>query len=106
MKPLGVAIVIGVTCGSIAAYAAQRTIVQKDKAFSEAEVTIKAGDEIVFTNEDSIPHNILSNSAGNAFNLGLQQPGSGVTYAFKSPGEVEIGCGIHPRMKLKVTVTN
>jgi plastocyanin len=106
MKPLVVAVVVGIACGSVTAYAAQKSIVQKDKAFSETEVTIKIGDEIVFVNDDNITHNILSNSAGNTFNLGSQAPGVAASYAFKNAGEVDIGCGIHPRMKLKVTVTN
>jgi plastocyanin len=106
MKPLLIAVVVGIACGSAAAYAAQKSISQKDKAFSETEVTIKVGDDVVFVNDDNITHNILSNSAGNAFNLGSQAPGATVSYAFKNAGEVDVGCGIHPRMKLKVNVTN
>ena len=106
MKPVVIAVVVGIACGSGAAYAAQKSISQKDKAFSDTEVSIKVGDEIVFVNDDSITHNILSNSAGNTFNLGSQAPGVTVSYAFKNAGEVDVGCGIHPRMKLKVTVSN
>ena len=106
MKPLVIAVVVGIACGSGAAYAAQKSISQKDKAFSDTEVSIKVGDEIVFVNDDSITHNILSNNAGNTFNLGSQAPGVTVSYAFKNAGEVDVGCGIHPRMKLKVTVSN
>ena len=106
MKPLSIAVVAGIVCGSVTAYAAQKSISQKDKAFSETELTIKVGDEIVFVNDDSITHNILSNSAGNTFNLGSQAPGVSVSYTFKSAGEADVGCGIHPRMKLKVNVTN
>jgi plastocyanin len=106
MKPISIAVAVGIVCGSVTAYAAQKSISQKDKAFSETELTIKVGDEIVFVNDDSITHNILSNSAGNTFNLGSQAPGVTVSYAFKNAGEVDVGCGIHPRMKLKVTVSN
>jgi plastocyanin len=106
MKPLVIAVVVGIACGSGAAYAAQKSISQKDKAFSDTEVSIKVGDEMVFVNDDSITHNILSSSAGNTFNLGSQAPGVTVSYAFKNAGEVDVGCGIHPRMKLKVTVIN
>jgi len=106
MKPLVIAVVVGIAFGSVAAYAAQKSISQKDKAFSETEVTIRVGDDFVFVNDDNITHNILSNSAGNTFNLGSQAPGITVSYTFKTAGEVDVGCGIHPRMKLKVTVTN
>lgn len=106
MRLLGIAVVVGIACGSVAAYAAQRSISQKDKAFSETEVTIKIGDEIVFVNDDNITHNILSSSAGSSFNLGSQAPGTTASYKFMNAGEVDVGCGIHPRMKLKVMVTN
>jgi plastocyanin len=106
MKPLSIAVVVGIGLGSVTAYAAQRSIAQKDKAFSETEVAIKVGDEIAFVNDDSITHNILSNSGGNTFNLGTQAPGTTASYTFKTAGEVEVSCAIHPRMKLKVTVTN
>ena len=106
MKLLSIAVAAGVISGSIAAYAAERSISQKDKAFSETEATIKAGDSITFVNDDTISHNILSSSATNAFNLGVQAPGSSTSYTFKTAGDVDVGCAIHPKMKLKVTVTN
>jgi plastocyanin len=106
MKPLSIGVAVGFACWSVTAYAAERSISQKDKAFSETEVTIKVGDEIVFVNDDSITHNIQSNTAGSTFNLGAQAPGSKTSYTFKTAGEVDVGCVIHPRMKLKVTVTN
>ena len=106
MKPISIAMVLAFACGSFTAYAAQRSISQKDKAFSESETSIKIGDTITFVNDDNISHNIMSNSAGNTFNLGAQSPGSSTSFTFKSAGSVEISCAIHPRMKLKVTVNN
>ena len=106
MKPLRIAMVLAFACGSFTAYAAQRSISQKDKAFSETEVSIKVGDAITFVNDDQISHNIMSNSAGSTFNLGAQTPGSSTAFTFKNAGIVDISCAIHPRMKLKVTVTN
>lgn len=106
MKSLSIAVVVGIACGSVTAYAAQRSISQKDKAFSETEVAIKIGDVIAFINDDGFTHNLLSNSVGNTFNLGTQAPGSTTSYTFKNAGEVDVGCAIHPRMKLKVTITN
>lgn len=106
MKSFGIALLLAFACGTLTAYAAQKSISQKDRNFSETAVTIKRGDAITFVNDDSIVHNIMSTSAGNAFNLGAQTPGSSTPFTFKNAGEVEIGCAIHPRMKMKVTVTN
>ena len=36
-----------------------------------------------FFNDDSVPHNIMSASKGNEFNLGSQAPGSSTDVTFK-----------------------
>jgi plastocyanin len=56
-------------------------------------------------NDDSIPHNIMSTSGGNEFNLGSQPPGASTDVTFKESGDVLVICAIHPRMKMTVKVT-
>lgn len=80
-------------------------IVQKDRAFSRSEITIKAREELVFKNEDSVVHNVFSTAPDIAFNLKTQQPGSSTPVAFLKAGSGEVRCAIHPTMKLHVTVT-
>jgi plastocyanin len=53
-----------------------------------------------------VPHNIISTSKGNEFNLGSQQPGSSTDVTFKEAGDALVICAIHPRMKLMVKVTD
>src|SRR5579864_1132591 len=89
---------------SIGALAANLTISQKGRAFSTEEVTIKKGETVTFLNDDSVPHNIMSTSAGNEFNLGSQPPGAATDVTFKEAGEVLVICAIHPRMKMIVKV--
>jgi plastocyanin len=89
---------------SVPAYADKHTIVQKAKTFSTTEITVKPGDELVFQNSDDITHNIFTNSAGNAFNLKTQAPGTAAGHVFQSEGVAEIRCAFHPKMKLTVTV--
>jgi plastocyanin len=91
--------------GSVVALATEHSIMQKGKVFSEAEVTIKKGDSLLFVNDDAIAHNILSTTPGNEFNLGSQAPGTSTPVAFNKSGEVAVLCAIHPRMKLTVNVT-
>ena len=88
------------------AYAADATIRQKGKVFSSESMTIKKGDSLTFLNDDSIAHNIMSTSKGNEFNLGAQQPGAATPVTFKSAGDVQVICAIHPRMKMSVKVTD
>jgi plastocyanin len=94
----------GVAAYAVAAYAAEHTIGQKGKVFSQAELAIKAGDSVVFVNDDNIPHNVMSMDADNKFNLGSLRPGASTPVTFKSPGNVEVICAIHPSMKMRVKV--
>jgi len=45
--------------------AADHQVTQKGRLFSVESITIKKGDTITFLNDDSVPHNIMSTSAGN-----------------------------------------
>ena len=73
--------------------------------FSSESVTLKKGETLSFLNDDSVPHNIMSASKGNEFNLGSQSPGSSTDVTFKEAGDVLVICAIHPRMKMMVKVT-
>jgi len=86
------------------AVAADHVITQKGRLFSVESITIKKGDTITFSNDDTVPHNILSLSPGSEFNLGSQQPGSSTPVTFNTAGEFNVMCAIHPRMKLAVKV--
>lgn len=95
-----------VACISAMAYAATHTIGEKGKVFSQSELAIKIGDTVVFENDDNVAHNVMSNTEGNKFNLGLIKPGSATPVTFKTSGDVQILCAIHPSMKMVVKVTN
>jgi plastocyanin len=90
---------------SVGALAANLTIAQKGRMFSSENVNIKKGETLTFLNDDSVPHNIMSASKGNEFNLGSQPPGASTDVTFKEAGEVQVICAIHPRMKMTVKVT-
>ena len=90
---------------SVGALAANLTISQKGRAFSSETVTLKKGGTLTFMNDDSIPHNIMSTSGGNEFNLGSQPPGASTAVTFKEAGDVLVICAIHPRMKMTVKVS-
>jgi len=89
---------------SVGALAANLTISQKGRAFSSEETTIKKGETVTFLNDDSVPHNIMSASQGNEFNLGSQPPGAATDVTFKEAGDVLVICAIHPRMKMTIKV--
>jgi plastocyanin len=95
----------GVAAVSTGAIAANTEIHQKGRVFSEKTITVAAGETVIFVNDDSVPHNIVSTSPGNEFDLGSQKPGTATPVTFATPGEAMVICAIHPRMKLKVEVT-
>jgi plastocyanin len=89
----------------VGAYASSYTVGQKGRAFSVTHLEIRRGDVVGFFNDDNVPHNISSSSAGNMFNLGSQASGTSTPVTFTTAGEVEVHCLIHPRMRLTVKVT-
>ena len=80
------------------------TVYQKDKLFTQTEVVIHAGQTVVFSNADTVMHNVYSVSPGNAFEIKTQLPGRESAVVFKNPGVAEVRCAIHPGMKLLVKV--
>lgn len=103
LVPLTAVVLVGLSVGALAA---NLTISQKGRVFSSESVTVKKGEALTFLNDDSIPHNILSTSKGNEFNLGSQPPGASTDVTFKEAGDVLVICAIHPRMKMTVKVTD
>jgi plastocyanin len=87
--------------------AATTTVVQAGQAFSETDITIKAGDHVKFANQDDVNHNILvqeGDDDDNAKDMGVQAPGASVEVPFDKAGKFKIRCHIHPAMKLNVEV--
>jgi plastocyanin len=104
MRPsflLTLVVAAGLSAGALAA---TQVVHQQGRAFSSEGVTIKKGDSLTFLNDDTVPHNIMSTSRGNEFNLGSQPPGTSTDVTFKEAGEVQVICAIHPRMKMTVKV--
>ena len=106
MRPsslLVIAILAGLSTGALAA---NEVIHQQGRMFSSESVTVKKGQALTFLNDDTVPHNIMSTSKGNEFNLGSQPPGSSTDVTFKEVGDATVICAIHPRMKMTVRVVD
>jgi plastocyanin len=83
------------------AFAADKVIVQKDRAFNPKDVTVSRGDTLTFTNEDEFIHQMY---ASDLFDSDEKRPGEKLTEAFSRSGTFEVRCHIHPKMKLVVRV--
>ncbi len=107
MKTLKFAMAVAFVAGAaVAAVAADKTINQKGKVFSQTEITVKKGEPVNFLNDDNIVHNVMSTTTGNEFNVGAAKPGTVTPVTFKAAGDVRVICAIHPSMKMVVKVTD
>lgn len=84
--------------------AEQATVSQKGLSFTPGELSITKGQSVEFVNDDTTAHNIMVSGDGVSFNGGLQPAGGRVKYTFTKSGTYAVGCGIHPKMKLTITV--
>ena len=85
-------------------YAAQHKVAQKGRLFAPGALTVKAGDVLVFQNDDDVTHHVYSSTKGQEFDLKTIPPGEKSTQAFARKGRVDVRCGLHPGMRLVVTV--
>ena len=67
-------------------------------SFEPAEITVKAGTTVTWTNSDDLPHTVTKESGpGPDFDSGDLDPGSGeFEQTFDQPGTVDYVCTIHP----------
>jgi plastocyanin len=76
-----------------------------DLGFSPANITVKKGTTVTWTNNDSVSHTVTSDSGStlNSKNLGN---GETFSFTFNAVGTFAYHCTIHPSMHGKVTVTD
>ena len=79
------------------------TVHIKNFAFSPATVTVKAGSTVVWTNNDSIQHDLTFDNGGIASNV-LNQNDT-FSHTFPTAGTYHYVCSIHPFMHGTVIVT-
>jgi plastocyanin len=87
--------------GSTAAPAAAGTAVGiSNFTFDPVDVTIKAGDTVTWTNNDSVAHTVT----GTGFDSGSIAAGATYSHKFDTAGTVDYVCSVHPQMTGKITV--
>lgn len=99
-------VLAGLALVSVAAASAQDPvrITQQGKQFSEKQVTLAAGQSVVFVNDDSVAHNVYTIVKGKKQDLGLQKPSEEGSITFDAAGTYRVRCAIHPKMKMLVKV--
>lgn len=83
----------------------EHVVDQKNKQFDVEVLMAKKGDSVRFLNSDRFHHNIYSISETQAFDLGSYPKGQSRTIKLDKPGTIEVRCAIHPKMKMRIEVS-
>lgn len=70
--------------------------------FGPADVTVKAGSTITWTNRDDIPHTVVSTDK--AFKSRVLDTDDHYSFTFPSAGTFTYFCSIHPKMTGRIVV--
>jgi plastocyanin len=82
---------------------ATNTVAIKGFAFSPADITVKVGTTVTWTNQDQDAHTVTA--TGGAFGSQALDTGAHYTFTFTKPGSYDYLCTIHPFMTATVVVT-
>ena len=78
----------------------------KGREFVPHVQIVRAGSSVSYPNKDPFSHNVFSNSALGAFDLGLYRTGASRSAPFQRTGVYAIYCNIHARMVNFVVAVN
>ena len=73
-----------------------------DGSFEPADLEVKAGTTVKWTNDGKKPHTVTSDKGD--WGSGELANGQTFTATFTKPGTFEYHCKLHPDMKAKITV--
>ena len=104
--PVACAAALALFSAAWTAWAADvQTVTQLNRRFQPGQVEVARGGTIRFVNDDGqLLHHVYSTSPDFSFDSGEQEPGKTVEERFPVAGTFTVLCGIHPKMRLVVTV--
>ena len=86
-------------------FAADSLIVsQREREFWPDELKLTRGSVVRIVNDDKVTHHIFIQNKIMAFDSGEQPIGKTVEIKFDKQGRFEVGCAIHPLMRLTVEI--
>lgn len=81
---------------------AKNTVEIANFAYSQATLTVKVGDTVTWTNQDSAGHSATADD--NSFDTGVLAQGKSGIITFSKPGTYTYHCSVHPTMKGTIIV--
>jgi amicyanin len=73
-------------------------------AFEPAQLSLKAGDTVTWTNHDQAPHNAVVTSGPAQFQSPMLSTGQSWSFTFSQPGTYSYYCSVHPDMRAQLAV--
>jgi plastocyanin len=101
---ISAALVLILLATAPAAAGERHLVSQKGRQFRPSALHIRVGDVVVFQNDDRTDHHIMAADGPSEFSSRLLPRGSSFEVTFDRPGRWEIGCRIHPRMRMILDV--
>jgi plastocyanin len=95
LRSLGVAAAASILLGLASAQAEELKVTIDNFTFSPAELKVKVGDTVTWTNHDDIPHTAVS--AGK-FRSKTMDTDDKFSFTFTSAGDYKYFCSLHPHM--------
>src|SRR6476620_1276602 len=84
------------------ARAAEISVAIDNFTFSPQQITVKAGDTVIWTNRDDIPHTATSTTK--SFGSEVLDTNGSFSFTFTTPGSFSYFCALHPHMTGSVVV--
>jgi len=81
--------------GGVSAHAEELQVTIDNFTFTPAELKVKVGDTVTWTNHDDIPHTVVS--AGK-FRSKAMDTDNTFSFTFTSAGDYKFFCSLHPHM--------
>jgi plastocyanin len=72
-------------------------------SFTPMTVTVAVGTTVTWTNDDDVPHTVVSDDT-KTFKSRALDTGDRFSYTFTKPGKYSYFCSVHPRMTAEVVV--
>jgi plastocyanin len=88
--------------GTTTPAAAANAVTIAGSAFSPASITVKVGDAVTWTNNDSVSHTVTADD--NSFASSNLANGAAFSFTFTKAGSFPYHCSIHPSMTGTVVV--
>jgi len=92
---LAIAAAIFLSLGGVQAQAEDVNVMIDNFTFEPAQLTVKVGDTVTWTNRDDIPHTVVS--AGKFRSKTMDTDGT-FAFTFTAAGEYKYFCSLHPHM--------